>query len=245
MKKIGMLINYTLAQIKSCLLFLILTISLLLLLLGSCAVAGVRSQVLSTSIPPSIIDEVSLQPSTTPNTSSMLLLETDMPSLPDLNYVNISDTMWELKRLRLSRNGFEVLDERGIVTFHEGQFSLTGATDSYRRNVEEHDDYLVKTFWSTLEQLLPTEVGKTLLGFLEYYGGYYLVADAGQGIALYDLSGPPVVFEGGMSLEKFCRSAWAFFCYVENYPEVIYGGDGINVSQLPGYADSKSASPIG
>ena len=118
------------------------------------------------------------------------LSKEDIPALPVLSYTKASDNEWELKRLRLSRQGFDVLDERGRVLLQESGFSLSDASDSFRIGVESRADYLEKTFWFGLRGLLDTGAVGTTLGFLEYYGFYYLVSDYGSddGIVLIPMS---------------------------------------------------------
>ena len=163
-----------------------------------------------------------------------LLSSDDVPALPVLAYNQMSGNEWELKRLILSRQGFEVRDECGIVSTEEGKFQLNNTTGSYYRPdyLETQEEYLTAAFWTGLDEILSTEVSGTVLGFLEYYGGYYLAAGESGGIVLYSL-GETLVFSGGMPLSEFCKNAWEFYCYVENAPETIYGGDGITTHTLP------------
>jgi hypothetical protein len=146
----------------------------------------------------------------------------------------MNDNEWELKRLRLSQHGFEVLDERGRVSLQESGFSLSDASDSFRRGVESNSEYLDRTFWFGLRGLLATGAVGTTLGFLEYYGFYYLGSGYGSdiGIVLIPL-GLDTVNRGTIPFSRFCEKAWEFYCYVENAPETIYGGDGLDISQLP------------
>ena len=186
----------------------------------------------STPTPLPLSDSPSLTPSIT--ASLPKLSEKDVPAVPSLDYRGFGDNEWELKRLRLSRQGFAVLDERGRVSRSDGHFELNDAKDSDRRGVEQSDEYLSQTFWFGLDEILTSDIGEAALGFIEYYGCYYLVAEEERGIYLYALGlVTPVVdtrpFIGGMRFDEFCEKAWQFFCYVENSPETIYGGDGINI----------------
>ena len=88
----------------------------------------------------------------------------------------------------------------------------------------------MQAFWVGLDEVLSV-VGGSATGFLEYYGAYYLVADDEDGIALYSL-GLTKPFIGLLPLDEFCKNAWAFYCYIENSPETIYGGDGLNLPNL-------------
>ena len=155
----------------------------------------------------------------------------DVPPLPVLSYAAMDDNEWELKRLRLSRQGFEVLDERGRISWQDGSFSLSGASDSSRRDVEKRSEYMEEAMWSRLRDIFKAKSGNTVLGFLEYYGAYYLVTSANQGYELYSLGSNPV-FVGGMSFDEFCEKAWEFFCFVENYPDTIYGGTGLGTPKI-------------
>lgn len=162
-----------------------------------------------------------------------LILEGDVPDIPALTYVNTGDNNWELKRLQLSCYGFKLLDERGRVSLQAGKFSLIDASDSTCPSyLEEDSEYLQQTFWSGLEKILLTETDISILGFLEYYGLYYLVADVEQNAVLYSLDLNPS-FDGGMPFDEFCNNAWVFFVYLENYPTTVYGGDGITIGTLP------------
>ena len=170
-----------------------------------------------------------------PSQSQPRLSEDDIPALPVLTYKQIDDNKWELKRLRLSQQGFQVLDGRGIVSLQECVFSLSDATDSFRRDVESREEYLEIAFWSGLNDLLSTDISTEALGFLEYYGFYYLCKNDEQEVVLFALGATPI-FTDGMPLNEFCRNAWAFYCYIENTPENIYGGDGVHTHNLPGYS---------
>lgn len=166
--------------------------------------------------------------------SPQYLLKTDVPALPVLSYTIISNAEWELKRLGLSQNGFEVLNECGTVYFEDGRFHLDVDLESYYRPsyLEEKDEYLQKTFWEGLDGILSSLIfsnnGSTVLGFLEYYGFYYLAVDTGLSFELYSLGETPS-FDESMPLKEFCSKAWEYFCYVENASETVYGGNGITI----------------
>jgi len=169
-----------------------------------------------------------------PNTQLPQIKADDIPKLPVISYANMGDNEWELKRLRLSVQGFEVLNERGRISRKDGKFSLSDASDSTRANVESNSEYLERTFWFGLGGLLDSGAVGSTLGFLEYYGFYYLVSDYGSdiGIVLLPL-GLDTENRGTIPFDRFCEKAWEFFCYTENAPEPIYGGDGIDISNLP------------
>lgn len=166
-------------------------------------------------------------------TSPQTPIEADESASPVLTYVVTGENEWELKRLRLSQQGFEVLNERGRVFLEdESAFSLVNATDSFRRDVESREEYLEIAFWSGLKDLLSTDVFVNTQGFLEYYGYYYLVTEESNGTMLYHL-GTPTIFDGGMYLDTFYQKALEFYKFIENEPETIYGGDGVNTHNLP------------
>lgn len=153
--------------------------------------------------------------------------------MPVLEYLGMGENEWELKRLRLSSQGFEVLDERGIISQQEDCYALAKASDSYRADyLEANSEYMEVALWSGLGDILSTQSENAVLGFVEYYGVYYLVTSVNQGYVLYSL-GRALVFEGGMPFDEFCKKAWEFYCYTVNAPEVIYGGDGISTEPLP------------
>ena len=134
----------------------------------------------------------------------------------------------ELKRLRLSRQGFDVLDERGRVLLQESGFSLSDASDSFRRDAESRADYLEKTFWFGLRGLLDTGAVGTTPGFLEYYGFYYLVSDYGSddGIVLIPLGMYPED-RGTIPFDKFCEKAWEFTVMLRTPPKRFTAATGL------------------
>ena len=155
-----------------------------------------------------------------------------VPQSPTLSYINEADNELELKRLRLSHSGFELLDKCGVVSIQEEIFTLNDPSGSYRPSyLEEDDEYLQQALWSGLHEILPSEVGLSVKGVLEYYGHYYLVAEE-ESVVLYSL-GLTRAFDGCMTLDDFCKNAWEFYCYVENYPTTIYGGNGLFTDTLP------------
>ena len=173
----------------------------------------------------------SLFPSTVTPTLP-LLLEDDVPELPSLSYADMGGNEWELKRLRISREGFEILDERGRISMDEsGHFTLSDTSDSpYLISDREKDnDSLQSMLWSGLESLLTTENNRSIQGILEYYGGYYAAMAEDTEIVMYSLLNENPPYRGGMQFGEFCESAWAFFCYVENATDPVYGGSGLKL----------------
>ena len=163
------------------------------------------------------------------DSSTEVFYEYDVPEVPALEFVDYGDSEWELKRLRLYRHRFEVLDGCGRVSRQDGGFVLSDATDAYYRPayLEKDDEYLEQVLWTRLSVVIGLGTVDPILGFLEYYGSYYLASGSETGVVLVPLGLYSV--RDTLSFEEFCKKAWEFFCFVENAPSTIYGGDGINV----------------
>lgn len=192
-----------------------LSLSLLITLIVS--VVGCSNQ-------PSLASTLSEFDSTSPLS---ILVKNQAPELK-ISYVDLGDNEWELKRLRLSRESFEVLDERGIISKKNSDgFTIRNTFDSFRySDLETSNEYLEKTLWLGIESIVNAENNKSILGFLEYYGSYYIVLNEDAAIVLYSLGETPT-FEGSIDLREFSERAWNFFCSKENAPETIYGGTGL------------------
>ena len=152
----------------------------------------------------------------------------DVPKIPSFTYANLGENEWELKRLRLSPGGFEVLDERGRVSrLDDGSFSLSDTSDSFRAAyLEKSNEYLERMIWISLRGILEAGYNETIRGFLEYYGSYYLAMDEDSEVVLYALSDNPG-FQGGMPLTEFCKRAWIWYCDVQ-LPLSPTGGNGLS-----------------
>ena len=209
---------------------LIIGMALLFLLAISAGCSNSKTEETQANDPPANTDEPSPNDEVNGEISSPLSVP-DIPTLPVLSYTAMDDNEWELKRMRLSRQGFEVLDECGCVSRQDGSFDLSDASNSFRRGVESNSEYLERTFWFGLGGLIDTGAVGSIQGFLEYYGFYYLVSNYGTeiGIVLIPL-GLDTENRGTIPFDKFCEMAWEFYCYVENAPETIYGGNGIDIS---------------
>ena len=135
------------------------------------------------------------------------------PKSPILKYNYIGNDQWEFKRLKVGDDGFKILDA-GTVVRGNNKFQLN-VTKTER--AEHRPAYLEKTFWTDLNyQLTEAEKnGRNTLGFLEYYGFYYLVLHDKETAILVCL-GETKSFNGTMSMNRFYRKVWTYYRHNKN-----------------------------